>query len=238
MFTDRPKITDSIQFMMDPEDSSNFGEVGARYDTIEKAGDEFLKNIPRHMSDDTDKIGTYTKSTDYFYQTLEYHRSPYVRSFNGLALQVLPGFKLHDVVDVGCAWGITGLTFAMQGTPTTFYDYDGIGLDFLRWAKHDTSVGKNINVVPYGEPIKRHGMCLAFDVLEHTGNHLAALRWFKELGDLVVMCYPTRVPRLEPYKPYGLDEWVDDEAIMWVIQRRYQLVYASLRYEWRAAIFC
>jgi hypothetical protein len=238
VYTNQPIASDPIKFYTDPENNAYFAEVGLCYDNIEQIGRTYLADKEHISTSNTDKVQTYTKSTDYFFETMEYHRCPYVQEFNGVALQAMGAFKMHTAVDVGCAWGVTGLVVAEHGIPVTFHDFEGAGLDFLRWTKNNGNLKDKINVVPYGDPIKRHGTCLAFDVLEHTGNHLAALRWFKELGDLVIMCYPTRVPLLEPFKPYGLDEWVDDEAIMWTIQRRYQLIYSSLRYSWRSIVFC
>jgi hypothetical protein len=82
----------------------------------------------------------------------------------------------------------------------------------------------DVSVYPYDEKRRRHthSWAVALDVIEHTGNHLGFLSWMKTLGDTVAFTVP-HVSYRPPYVEV-LDEWVDIEALLWVIERRYDLV--------------
>jgi len=130
---------------------------------------------------------------------------------------------------VGCALGHTGLQF-IQEHHVTFYDFAGIGLLFLQWLKDDQQY-QNMTVFPYGgiqdeiEKTKheKFDIVLAFDVLEHTGNHLGFLKWIEYLGNKVYLCFPFVNKFYPPYVP-RIDEWVDTDAICDIVHSRYKNV--------------
>lgn len=173
----------------------------------------------------------YTESPLYQLYITEFHDDPdveyFIKSLAVGAINTLNTLKTKtSFVDVGCGNGFTGLLLSQYGDfSITFQDYEGLGLDFIR---HYLSKNPQINgsVVPYGEYVPRHTVAVALDVLEHTHNHLASLRWFRSLGDYVAMSYP-----LMPYAPpyvVMVDEYVDDEALLYVCEKRYQVILAKI----------
>lgn len=227
-------MSDEVKLYLDIVDQGVYDSISGCHAKIEAAANEFLADKGSLPVSANDKQGTYTSSTGYFLETLNYHKDPWVQSF--LTRVIVTTQDTLDAVDAGCAFGITGLCMAMAGKHVTFHDFEGLGLAFIRW--FGQREGLPIQVVPYGEYIRKHSMVVAFDVLEHTqGKHLAFLRWLRDLGHLVVLTYPCRVGRVPPFEPEGLDEWVDDEAIMTVIQHRHQMFYAKKQYDWRSIVF-
>ena len=85
------------------------------------------------------------------------------------------------IIDVGCASGLTGFRFVNKGHLVTFHDFEGIGLEFIRWFLKDRKYGNAHWVVPYGNslPYGRYDAVVSIDVLEHTGNHLGYLKWLE-----------------------------------------------------------
>jgi hypothetical protein len=166
----------------------------------------------------TDKQRTYTNSPDYLIYTLSFHGNRNVAKFE----QAIAPPPKTSFIDVGCCAGTTGLNLALRGYHVTFHDYEGLGLEFIRWFadRHKLSC----QVVPYGQDIsKRFDIATAFDVLEHTGNHLSFIKWISGLARRVMICYPI-MPFSPPFENV-LDEWVDDEMIRHVVSSRYRLVY-------------
>ena len=187
-----------------------------------------------------DKFATYTDSTAYFEHLAEGHRDELTSAFLASALHISqqPAAHICSVTDAGCMFGGSGLVMAMAGIKTTFHDFPGIGLDFIRWYAKEAHIEPYVELLPYGAPIHKADLCLALDVLEHTGNHLATLRWLKQLGQIICMTYPVSVPWNYPFdNAKVIDEWVDDEAIGWVLQRRHDVLFTSLHYERRMVIF-
>jgi 2-polyprenyl-3-methyl-5-hydroxy-6-metoxy-1,4-benzoquinol methylase len=207
-----------------------------RLEYLESLLRQFVAERPEVPVSTSDKLRTYTTSPQYLAYCAQYHQSPDVAQFLlTVAGLIQPGDSL---VDVGCCAGFTGLMLAgYDKYPVTFHDYGGIGLDFLRWvlANHDYP---QTRVIPYHQPIEPHKWVVACDVLEHTGNHLATLRWLSELSSYgVVLCYPTAPAFAPPYVTDRLDEWVDDEAIQWVIERRYKVITSYIEETRRYTIY-
>jgi hypothetical protein len=235
MFTDRPKLGDPSIYAMECHDEAAFVTVGKYFDIIEEMAKVFLADKEGVEVSIDDEMGTYTNAPKYFYETLSYHKDIWVQDYLTLVLKETSG--LGSVVDMGCAFGITGLCFTMQQKMVTFHDYPGIGLDFISFVKEHSDLGKYITVIPYGEPVRQHKLCLAFDVLEHIPSVHSALYYFKEIGDVVAMTYPCRVPRRAPFEKEGLDRWLDDELIQRTLMWRYQLRYSHFAQGWRSCIF-
>jgi len=191
--------------------------------TISAALREFLKGESGPHESTWDKQERYTRSPNYQWGLHEFH--PNVQEF----IDVLRETKPDTVTDVGCASGLTGLQFALDGRFVVFHDFEGVGLRFVRHFLQ--AHGLHGTVIPYlvspeeydvGRPPPRSELVTAIDVMEHTGNHLGALRWLKSLGEVVALTYP-HVGFKPPYADV-YDEWVDDEAIMWTVEKRHEIV--------------
>ena len=185
---------------------------------------ELLENPESKIVDPYDKQATYHKSVKYLFDySGDFHTSHLVERYIREFLESLD--EKQNIIDVGCAIGHTGIKFVEQGHHVTFYDFAGVGLLFLEWLKDDQDY-HNMKTLPYGKLDdcrkleQRFDIVLAFDVLEHVGNHLGFLKWLENLGNKVVLCFPYTVSFLPPYVP-TLDEWVDDEVICNTIRDRY-----------------
>lgn len=166
----------------------------------------------------SDKKRTYTASPDYLIYTVSFHGNRNVAAFEE-AIKPPAG---STIIDVGCCAGITGLNLAWQGYPVTFHDFEGLGLDFIRWfsSRHQL----NATVIPYGDELPIcYDLLVALDVLEHTGNHLAFVHWISTLAHQVRICYPLSAGFSPPYANV-LDEWVDDEIIRETVAKRYRII--------------
>lgn len=161
----------------------------------------------------------YTQSPWYQYYTTEWHLDPNVQHFINLIHEMSAADTSY--IDVGCAAGLTGLTIAHL-RPTqlvTFYDFPGIGQEFI--LDHSARYHLNTRFIPYGQALTRHTIALCFDVLEHTAMHTGTLEWLRYLGDNCAVTYPLR-----PFRPPFIkeaDEYVDDEALQWVAEKRYHI---------------
>jgi hypothetical protein len=161
----------------------------------------------------------YTQSPWYQYYSTEWHLDPNVQHF----IKLIHEMSADDTsyIDVGCAAGLTGLTIAHL-RPTqlvTFYDFPGIGQEFI--LDHSARYHLNTRFIPYGDAITRHTIALCFDVLEHTAMHTGTLEWLRYLGDNIAVTYPLR-----PFRPPFIkeaDEYVDDEALQWIAEKRYRI---------------
>ena len=197
---------------------------------VAKALQEFRGTRPGRPMALDDLRATYTQSWDYLAYLGNFHVDEVGSFLADVAEMVTPA---GTVVDVGCAAGYTGLQFAALGYQVTFHDFAGYGLEFIAW--YAKRAGLKVRIVPYSAELEQHDFALAIDVLEHTGNHLGTLRWLAGLGKTVALCYPTAAYR-PPFVPV-FDEWVDDDAIHRILDKRHHI----LRWEWheerRFAIF-
>jgi hypothetical protein len=180
------------------------------------------------------KLDTYTRSAAYQIGVTQYHATEDTALFIlDLAQRIHPS---DTIVDAGCASGFAGLSLAQFGRGRViFHDYPGLGLSFLDWFIKNEPL-EQARVVAYTEPIEQHDWCLACDVLEHTGNHLAALKWFATLGKKVALCYPLSIGFSPPYVNV-IDEWVDDEMIQAAIARRHTILDTAIRDGRRCTIY-
>ena len=181
--------------------------------------DEFLKERPVVFMNKLDKRHTYIASGEYLKYLRLFHEDPAVVKFHMFLLTMIA--TQETVIDVGCGCGFTGWPFAVRGSQVSFHDFEGLGLEFIRQWSHRMNF--STQVLAYGHSGTGHDWALAFDVLEHTGNHLGAIKWLRQLGEKVALCYPIQVEHQPPYAE-GLDEWVDDEAIGWMLNRRYRVL--------------
>jgi len=220
--------------------------VQAVQEAMAAAFPEFVQGLPPGRGlvapvsgDAAQKYAVYTDSVAYFKRLRTTWHDTINTAFLTAVLSAFeqPETQWHTVVDAGCMYGLAGMAFAARGHQVFFHDYPGLGLDFCAWYAQRQGY-QNVACVPYGAPLRRADMCLALDVLEHTGNHLQTLRWLKELGHVVAMTYPTSIAFAPPYEPTrDLDEWVDDEALSWVLQARYDILFTSLQYNRRMVLF-
>lgn len=180
------------------------------------------------------KMDTYTRSAEYQFSVTHYHSTTDTALF---ILDLVKRIQPTDtIVDAGCASGFAGLSLAQYGRKrVTFHDYPGLGLDFLAWFIKNEPL-EQAQVVAYTQPIEQHNWCVACDVLEHTGNHLAALKWFATLGQKVALCYPVTVPFQPPYVNV-IDEWVDDEMIQAAIAKRHTIIETYIRDGRRCTVY-
>jgi hypothetical protein len=170
----------------------------------------------------------YQGSLKYLLQTMRYHQDPELERF----LVKVRGEMGSGatILDLGCATGTIGAWFAAQDHPVLFYDYEGFGLRFLHesdwdgWIKKERSAPRVAHVVSYDEPAPRASWVLALDVMEHTGDPLRFLYWIGALGRHFAVSYPVEIAFRPPFMPQQIDEWVDDEAVNWVIERRYRML--------------
>lgn len=175
----------------------------------------------------------YTDSPWYQYYSTDFHIDPHVARF--IADLVSIADPKTSFIDVGCASGITGLTVALclPEQLVTFHDFTGIGADFII----DFSARQRLNTqfVPYGKPITRHSLALAFDVIEHTGSHVGTLTWLRLLGDNVALTYP-----LLPFRPpwqREADEYIDDDALQTIIAQRYKIIHTATENQRRFTLY-
>jgi len=190
-----------------------------------------ILNMPESsIVDPHDKDTTYYKSSKYLYELSgQFHTSHFVEKYIDEIIVDLSLSK-KNIIDVGCALGHTGLKFVEREHFVTFYDFPGIGLAFLEWLKIDQGFN-NMITKPYGslndkfklDKEDKFDIILAFDVMEHTGNHLGFLKWLEHLGNKVYLCFPYVDEYFPPYVP-RIDEWVDTDTIIKVIKRRYKNV--------------
>lgn len=179
----------------------------------------FLSDKPNFTDYLSDKKRAYTASSDYLIYVTSFHGNRNVAAFEE-SIKLPLGARF---IDVGCCSGVTGLNLAMRGYQVAFHDYEGLGLDFIRWfsEKHHLKT----EVVPYGqELVNSYDVAIALDVLEHTGNHLAFIKWISYLAGRIMICYPLSTGFSPPYENV-LDEWVDDRAIREVVKERYRLIH-------------
>ncbi len=195
-------------------------------------------NPQSHTTTDS-KLNLYTQDSTYLLYSVGWHSGYDICQFiEELARQIAPD---DSVIEVGCESGITGLTLAhlchnCDQFYLTLHDYDGLGPQFARdyAKKHNLP----IHWQPYGVEPERHNWVVATDVLEHSGNHLAFLKWLDILGHFKVVTYPLS-GRFCP--PYGIesviDEWVDDEGVLEVIGRRHRMIVSRIRDDRRYLIY-
>ena len=207
------------------------------YEWVQEKFREFTTVLPEVVSipestvvDPYDKDTTYYKSVRYLHEfSGSFHTSHFVKKYIDEILSDLNELtSKQNIIDVGCALGHTGLEFVEQNHFVTFYDFPGIGLLFLEWLKANQEFD-NMTTKPYGslndkfklDKEDKFDIVLAFDVMEHTGNHLGFLKWLEHLGNKVYLCFPYVDEYFPPYVP-RIDEWVDTDAIIKVIKRRYK----------------
>lgn len=167
----------------------------------------------------SDKNRAYTASPDYLIYTTSFHHNRNVKAFEE---SIRPPVGTQ-IIDVGCCAGMTGLALAMRGYPVTFHDFEGLGLQFVRWISSKRTL--DTQVIPYGDQLtRRYDIAIALDVLEHTGNHLSFVRWISGLAGRVMICYPLSSGFEPPYVNV-LDEWVDDEMIRLAVSHRYRVLH-------------
>lgn len=184
-----------------------------------------MTNVEEPKHDGPDWKSLYTESPMYLEHLGVFHRQTNVIEFIQWLLDTIP--QHEKIWDVGCVCGYTGMAFALNGYDVAFHDFDGLGLDFLRWMKDENVLGyQNITIVPYGEPAPRRDWAIALDVIEHTTNQLAFLRWMSDLGRRVAFTFPTS-PYKEPFR-LPLDQWVDGEAVGWIVERRHNVIHNEI----------
>lgn len=180
---------------------------------------EFVGAIPQRIPvSASDKIRTYTESADYLIGTTYFHNDIYVKQFEADFKKHSPGTRF---LDVGCCTGSTGLALARRGYHVGFHDFEGLGLEFIRWLSGEESL--DTDVIPYGtkEPVD-YNVAIALDVMEHTGNHLGFIRWISSLAPKVIITYPL-MAFAPPYEMV-IDEWIDDEAVRTILYERYTVL--------------
>ena len=197
-------------------------EVLAYQTCIKSRYDEFFVGTERTLTtENSDRIPSpiYTESVAYLDTLFGMHREKALQD----CLAVISDRILFKerIVDVGCAAGLTGLPFALAGYHVTFHDYEGLGLRFLRHFIAEQQLAAV--VVPYGEPIEQHDWALAVDVIEHTGDQLACLKWLESLGKKILLTYPLTIEYQPPYLVSRVDEWVDDLGIVSLVDYRYKV---------------
>ena len=204
--------------MLLPDGATTQGEDISRthvgiIELYRKIHDEFVEFTQGRVEGDNQ----YTSSPSYLKLTMDYHANIHLVDLQRWFNNRIQG----TVVDVGCATGVVGLSLAHKGMPVAFHDFEGIGLEFIRWyaQKHHL----DYTTIPYGQPIAQYDWAIALDVLEHTPNPLTFLRWISELGKNVFITYPCSIDFQPPYEPLRTDEWTDDEAIVWVVEKRYEM---------------
>lgn len=202
-------------------------QYNASIDYLTKKLEQFLaergNRVPISIED---KQATYTQSSDYLSYCTNYHFGSDFASFILKLAECIP--QDASIIEVGCNSGFTGLTLSrLSGhNNITFHDFAGLGLEFIGWYANEEAL-PTLQTVPYTNPLKaRYDWVLCTDALEHTGNHLGTLKWLASLADNVALCYP-----LAEYRPpycNVMDEWVDDEAIQYLLNKRYTVLHSEI----------
>lgn len=179
---------------------------------------------PSILIEDSSVEDLYTKSINYIASTTAFHMSLSVIEFIASLTGLIDTNDL--VVDVGTCSGFTGLSIALAGKrDVTLYDFDGIGGEFIKYFIEQEGL-TDCRFLPYSpenDKRKKYDWAIALDVLEHSGNQLAFVRWLTNLGRNVAMTYPMSVSFYPPYMS-PIDDWVDDEIIVGVIGARYNIL--------------
>lgn len=167
----------------------------------------------------------YQTSLKYLLATMGYHQDAELECF---LVKVRERIQQEGkVLDLGCATGVVGTWFLLQGYPVAFQDYMGWGLKFLQEQPWESIVNWEVDVpeiIAYGHQVLDVDWVLALDVIEHAGDPLRFLHWIGKLGKNIALSYPIEIPFQPPYLPQRTDEWVDDEAVNWVVAKRYNLL--------------
>lgn len=181
---------------------------------------------------------TYTKSAAYLRSiALFQQHNTKARALSAVARWFTPE---TPTLDLGCCAGFTGLSLRLNGwTNVNFADFEGLGLDFVR----HTCMAKGwaAQVYPY-EPTDQaaggmvaHDLVLAFDVIEHTPNQLGFIEWLRRLGKYAAVTWPTVNWHPPLYQP--IDCWMDQDAMMWVIERRFKVLESWFQDSRRFVLF-
>jgi len=115
----------------------------------------------------------------------------------------------------------TSHTLRMQGDDKYKDQHYDLAEEYYRKAKEKEN-DLDTQVVPYDEDPGVHDVAISLDVIEHTGNHLGYLRWISRLAKRVMICFP--LMGFAPPFEVVIDEWVDAEAVRWVLEKRYKVV--------------
>lgn len=173
------------------------------------------------VSDTQSLMEVYTQSIDYVTSTTRYHlEGPIIRFIASLSVLISPK---DAIVDVGTCSGFTGFLMALAGKlDVTFYDYEGIGSDFIEYFIEQEDLAEQCRFLPYSSDNdkRKYDWVIALDVLEHTGNQLAFIKWLTNMGKNVAITYPMSIGFTPPWFKV-VDDWVDDEAILKIIGDRY-----------------
>jgi len=189
---------------------------------------EFLADKEGPRIDPGNPRVTYTESPEYLLNIIAaFHSGSGVRGIVAWLMEHIE--PSQSVIDVGCTCGFTCLPLAMAGRLVTFHDFEGLGLQFIRWFAEKEGIP--VQVVPYGddhgltESEKQRKWAVALDVIEHTGEHVGFLHWMKTLGVTVAFSHPA-IRWHEPWQT-KLDEHVDHEGLRMVIEDRYEILHES-----------
>ena len=186
--------------------------------------DKFTASITDEPDcNERDWMPRYTRSPGYLRYLGAFHSQPQVNDFMGWLISAIP--QGSTIYDVGCVCGYTGLVLALAGFDVAFHDYEGLGLDFVRWM-HESNEDLNISVIPYGQPAPKRDWAIALDVIEHTTNQLGFVRWMADLGRVASFSFPG-VAYTPPFE-FPLDQWIDAEAILMTISLRYRVTRCNV----------
>jgi hypothetical protein len=166
----------------------------------------------------------YTKSAEYLTWTTIYHLDLSTIEFIASLASLIA--EDDSVIDVGACTGFAGFSVALAGrNNVTFYDFEGIGAEFIRYFIDQEELTERCKFLPYSlkNDKQKYTWSIALDVLEHSGNQLAFLQWLANLGEKVAITYPLSVPFNPPYIQL-IDDWVDDEAIVELVGKRYNIL--------------
>ncbi len=175
-----------------------------------------LDSLPKNIDDVND---IYVNNSEYLMSCTSFHFSDDMIDFH-MKLEGAIGID-DSVIDVGCESGITGLLLAHSDRKVTFFDYDSIGLWFIRWYLDKMHLPGETRI--YSSDMPKHDYALALDVIEHSGDSLAFLRWMETLGKKVFITYPLTVGWQPTYLPTRIDEYVDDDAVRLICHARYSV---------------
>jgi hypothetical protein len=129
--------------------------------------------------------------------------------------------KSEDVLELGCASGITGIALLNLGYNVAFSDFSGAPEIVIKEAAPD-------RFFAYGdEPVS--DWVIALDVIEHVANPLSFIRWiYNQCTIGAIITYPILEHWQPPYQQLEVDNYIDTELLIPSIKKLFRIQYMKV----------